>query len=205
MTEGSRVSSRRVEGGFSLLEMVVTIAVMMILLALVTPTLMTHIYATRIRYSATNLSGVLQQARMEAVRRNTFYSVQQTTLANNVVDVFVDMNKNGVLVASDPQVVMGGQMTISSGPGGGAPGGTAFITSLNFTVAGAGVPASFNARGLPCIQVGAICPQTPGQGFAYFVSGVNGTGGSMGWAAVVVTPSGRAQVWTYDGANWNQQ
>jgi prepilin-type N-terminal cleavage/methylation domain-containing protein len=197
--------SRRIERGFSLLELAITLGILLILMAIIAPKMMTQVYAARIKYSATNLSGLLQQARMEAVRRNTFYSLQQTTLANGAVEMFADVNKSGVLATNDPQVVMDGLITVSVGGGSGAPGETAFITSFNFTSAPATLQASFNARGLPCIQVGKICPQTAGQGFFYFLTGINQSSGSQGWASVVVTPSGRAEVWTYDGANWIQQ
>jgi prepilin-type N-terminal cleavage/methylation domain-containing protein len=200
----SKVWVQRMERGFSLLEMAITLAILLILMAIASPKVMSHIYAVRIRYSATNLSGLLQQGRIEAVRKNTFYSLQQAALGNAVVELFVDVNKNGTLAASDPQVVMAGQITVSAGAGSGAPGEAGFLASFNFATAAAGVQASFNARGLPCVQVGQTCPQTPGQGFVYFVSGPNGAGG-LGWASVVVTPSGRAEVWSYDGANWIQQ
>src|SRR5262249_55979206 len=133
--------------GFSLLEMTFAVAILFTLLALVTPTLMTQVYNIRIRYSATNLSGILQRARMEAVRKNAFYSVQQTTLADNSTDVFVDIPKTGVVATSDPQVVLGNQVRVNFGAGSGAPGETAFIAGLNFTVAAAGAAPSFNARG----------------------------------------------------------
>jgi prepilin-type N-terminal cleavage/methylation domain-containing protein len=205
MKNNGTASIRRSNPGFSLLEMMITIAIILILVAVVSPSLMTHVYAVRIHYAATDLSGILQRARMEASRKNTFYSVQQVAVAGNVTEVFVDIAKTGVLAAADPQVVIGTGMTVNFGPGAGAPGEAAFIAGLNFAVAGAGAVPNFNARGLPCIQVGATCPQTPGQGFIFFVSGTNQSSGNLGWAAVAVTPSGRAQVWVYDGANWTQQ
>ncbi len=208
MQSACKVRLRKENGGFSLLEMVVATAIILILLAVSVPSLMSLVYTVKLGYSATNLSGVLQQARMAAASKNTFYSVSQTTLPGNVTEVFVDLGKTGTLAAADPQAVLGRQITPSFGPGSGAPGETAFVAGLGFTVAaaGSGFP-SFNARGLPCLAtaLGATtCPQTPGQGFVFFLSDI-GVSGSVHWAAVTVTASGRSQIWRYDGTNWVRQ
>lgn len=190
--------------GFSLLEMAIAVTIIFILVALTVPTLMTQVYTIRIRSSATSLSGLLQRTRMEAVRRNAFYSVQQIAGSPVLEDV---VDKTGAVVGSIPPAVMGNSVNVFFGPGSGAPGEGTLLTTLNFTAvsAAAGLP-SFNARGLPCVPVGATtCPIAAGQGFVFFVSGTNGSGGGTGWAAVAVTPSGRCEVWTYSGTNWTQQ
>jgi prepilin-type N-terminal cleavage/methylation domain-containing protein len=194
---GFRIRAR----GFSLLEMIVATSIILILVACAVPTLMTQVYAIRIRYSATDLSGLLQRARMEAVRRNTFYSLQPiagTPMMEQVID------KNGVIVSSIQPAVMSTSVNVSFGEGSGAPSESTFVTSLNFAVAGAGGLPSYNARGLPCIPTGLTCTPTPGQGFVFFVSGTGSAAGQR-WAAVAVTPSGRTEVWTFDGTSWVQQ
>ena len=197
-TEGG--SSR----GFSLLELLVAMSIIIILAALAIPSLLTHVYAIRIRYSATELSGLLQNTRMEAVRRNSFYSLQQVAGSNPVVEQVVD--KNGTVVTTIAPAVMSSDVNLNFGPGSGAPAEGTLLTSLNFAPApaAAGLP-SFNSRGLPCIPVGATtCPLTAGQGFVFFLSRTTGTGGANVWSAVAVTPSGRSQVWAYDGTTWIQ-
>jgi prepilin-type N-terminal cleavage/methylation domain-containing protein len=193
---------RRSNGGFSLLEMMIVVAIIFILGALTVPTLMTQVYAIRIQYSARDVSGVLQRARMEAVRKNSFYSAQYVAGAPAEMQV---LDKNSAVVTSIPPAVMGNSVNVSYGAGSGAPGESAFITSLNFATAAAGTVPSFNARGLPCIPVGATCTPIAGQGFVFFLSGTSGSSGAVGWAAVAVTPSGRCEVFTWDGTNWNQQ
>lgn len=190
--------------GFSLIELLVAGSIILILAALAIPSLLTHVYAIRIRYSATDLSGLLQNARMEAVRRNSFYSLQQTSQNNTAIEQVVD--KNGNVVTTIAPAVMASNVNIFFGPGSGAPAEGTLLTTLNFTPAtgAAGLP-SFNSRGLPCVPVGAItCPLLAGQGFVFFLSRSSDTGGSSGWSAVAVTPSGRCQVWAYDGTNWIQ-
>ena len=67
--------------GFSLIEMVIALAMILILGAIFTPSVSNAISMIKLRYSANDLSGLIQKARIEAARRNTFYSIEQTTLS----------------------------------------------------------------------------------------------------------------------------
>jgi len=193
---------RRSSDGFSLLELMIVVAIILILAAFTVPKLMVQVYAIRVRYAATDLSGVLQGTRMEAVRKNTYYSLQP--VAGNPVLVQV-VDRNSAVVNSVPPAVLGNGIAYSYGSGSGAPGESAFITSLNFSTAPSspGLP-SFNARGLPCVASGGTCSVTAGQGLVFFLSGTSAAG-SLGWTAVAVTPSGHCEVFAYDGTNWSQQ
>jgi len=197
---------RRGDGGFSLLEMIIVVAIILVLAAMTVPRVMTEVYFIRIQYSATDLSGLLQRARMEAVRKNTFYSVQYVP-GNPAMEQIVDKNL-AVPVPTIPPAVLASSVTAVYGTGSGAPGEAAFVASLNFAtgvaLAATGLP-SFNARGLPCVRTSAtVCTQVAGQGFVFFLSGTSAAG-AVGWTAVAVTPSGRCEVFSYDGANWNQR
>ena len=68
--------------GFSLLELLIVVAILVTLAAITVPRAMSTISDIKMRYVAQNLSGLLQSARMQAVRKNTFYMVQPTTLAS---------------------------------------------------------------------------------------------------------------------------
>ena len=196
---------RNNDQGFTLIEMMIVVGVMMILAAVVTPGLMNTITDINTRYSAVNISGLLQQARITAVRRNTFYSIQPVALPSGQTGYFVDINKNATYAAGDPMVSLGGRTTAQAGTGSGAPNESGFVAGLGFGLNTGAVPGTFSARGLPCAPAGNVCTPTPGQGFVYFLSRP-GVLGNISWASVVVTPSGRVQVWTCDGAgNWIQR
>jgi type IV fimbrial biogenesis protein FimT len=188
--------------GFSLIEMVIAMAMILVLGAIFTPSVSNAISMIKLRSSANGLSGLIQKARIEAARKNTFYSIEQSTLSAGEVAYYVDVAKSDTFAAGDPLVEMGRDVTVHFGTGSGAPGETAFTTSLNFALDSSGVLPKFNARGLPCLPSGGTCPQVLGQGFIYFLSRNTALGTS--WASVVVTPSGRVQVWSYDGTNWVQ-
>jgi prepilin-type N-terminal cleavage/methylation domain-containing protein len=191
--------------GFSLIEMMIVVAVMMILGAITAPGLFNMISDIRLRYSASNFAGILQSARIQSVRKNTFYSVDQVTLASGDQGYYVDIPKSGTFANGDPVMPLGTALNVHPGIGSGAPNEGAFITSLNFTVNPGGSPPNFNARGLPCVASGNSCPQTPGQGFVVFLSRASLTG-NVRWGAVVVNPSGRVQIWTADSnGTWVQR
>jgi prepilin-type N-terminal cleavage/methylation domain-containing protein len=205
MPDLATVKTEKANQGFSLIEMMIVVAVMMILGAITGPSLFNSISDIRLRYSASNFAGILQSARIQSVRKNTFYSVDQVTLASGDQGYYVDIPKSGTFAAGDPIMPLGRELNVHPGIGSGAPNEAAFITSLNFAVnPGASAP-NFNARGLPCVAAVNACPQTPGQGFVVFLSRASLTG-NVRWAAIVVNPSGRVQVWTDDSTgNWIQR
>ena len=191
--------------GFSLVELMFVVLVILVLAAITAPSLFNTISDINLRYSASNFAGLLQLARIQAVRKNTFYSVDQVTLPGGDNGYYVDIPKSGAYANGDPVMPLGTDLTVHPGIGSGAPNEGAFIGSLNFVVNPGGSPPNFNARGLPCVAAGNACPQTPGQGFVVFLSRATVTG-NVRWGAVVVNPSGRVQIWTSDSnGNWIQR
>lgn len=186
--------------GFSMLELMLVVAVILILTALTVPHLIDTVSDISLRYAASDLSGLMQSARIQAVRKNTFYTVQQGALLSGTQGYYVDIAKSGVDATGDPAMPLIQNLTVHPGIGSGAPGEGAFIAGLNYTVNPGGDPVSFNARGLPCIATLATgaCPQTPGQGFVIFMSKpyLTSNSGNTPWACLVITPSGHTQIWT---------
>jgi len=197
--------------GFSLVELLIVVAMIMILAAISVPRLLNSISDINLRYAATNISGLLQSARMSAVRKNTFYTVQPTTLSTGGTGYYVHV-QGGTYVAGDPVLPLGSQISAYIGLGSGAPNESTFASGtsssgLSFAPNSASDAPSFNARGLPCIGVPATgaCPLVPGQGFVIFLSKSSAIG-NVSWASVAVTPSGHIQIWTSDSAgNWIQR
>jgi prepilin-type N-terminal cleavage/methylation domain-containing protein len=198
--------TRRSSGqGFSLIELMIVVTVVLILAALAVPRLVNTVNDISLRYAASDFSGLVQSARIQAVRKNTPYTILQGNLPSGAPAYYLDLPKAGVYTNGDPMLPISPNVTVWPGIGSGAPNEGAFIAGLNFTVNPGGSPPSFNARGLPCVAVGNACPQTPGQGFVVFMS-KPATMGNVPWAAVVINPSGHIQLWTSDGnGNWIQR
>ena len=196
-------TTQKKDRGFSLLELMIVVAIIMILAAIIVPRIMNTISDIKLRYFATNYSGLLQSARMQAVRKNAFYMVTSTALPTGGTGYYVHF-EGGTYAAGDPLLPLGSEITVHPGSGSGAPNESTFISgSITFTVnaASADSPA-FNARGLPCIGVvnTTTCPYS-GQGFIVFMSKPSPTG-NLDWAAVAITPSGHMQIWTCDGSGY---
>jgi prepilin-type N-terminal cleavage/methylation domain-containing protein len=197
--------TEKADQGFTLVELMIVLLVILVLGAITAPGLFNTISDISLRYSASNFAGLLQSARIQAVRRNTFYSVDQVTLPSGDAGYFVDIPKSGTYANGDPIMPLGTQLTVHPGIGSGAPNEGGLIGGLNFAVNPAGSAPNFNARGLPCVAAANTCPQTPGQGFVVFLSRSTVTG-NVRWGAVVINPSGRVQVWTSDSnGNWIQR
>jgi prepilin-type N-terminal cleavage/methylation domain-containing protein len=190
--------------GFTLLEVLIVLAVIMILGSLAVPRMMTVANDISLRYVASDLSGLLQSARMQAVRTNISQSVMAGSLPNGQPAYYIDKPTAVAYSVGDIVLPVSPKVTVWRGTGSGAPNETAFITSLNFAVDPAADPPSFSARGLPCFGT-APCLPILGQGFVMFVS-QPGIVGNIPWAAIVVNPSSHIQIWTCDNTgSWIQR
>lgn len=205
--------SSSVQKGFSLIELMVVVVVILVVSAIIVPMSMTAISSAKLRYAALNFAGLIQDARIEAVKRNSYFSVSAVIQADGSTAYYVDLAapaaRPSAFSTSYPFAYMGNAVTWFYGQTGPAPNQAALVAALTFAVEPAGVPPSFNARGLPCVpQANFTCPATSNLatnlGFVAFASRTNPFK-TQSWKAVAVTPSGRVQVWGYDGANWFQQ
>jgi prepilin-type N-terminal cleavage/methylation domain-containing protein len=190
--------------GFTLVELIIVVAIIMIVAVISVPKMLNIMSDINLRYFATNYTGLLQSARMQAVRKNAYYQVKPTSLPTGGTGYYVHA-QGAAYAAGDPLLPLGTQITVYNGTGSGAPNETAFTNSFtNFTVYSGSNHPSFNARGLPCIVASGVCSQNAGQGFVVFMSKPAPTG-NIAWASVVITPSGHMQIWTYDGTAWIQR
>jgi prepilin-type N-terminal cleavage/methylation domain-containing protein len=179
-----RPSSR----GFSLLELLIVVAIALIVTAVAIPGIMNATDAFKLRSAASGVSGLIQQGRMLAVSRNAFCRNASGTL-------YVDVNSSGANDAGD--VIVGtlqlprGMSLVNTG----APSNTTIINGLTPDL---GLPL-FNPRGLPCF--GAPCVVDSAKIYVTYVR-QDRTLGTPAWAAITVTPAGRVRIWTWDGTNW---
>lgn len=201
--------SRENGAGFSVLELVVVLAITMIVMAMVAPLGMSAVSNAKLRYAALTFTGLVQDARIEAVKRNSWYRLEPTVMSNGTTAYYVDLSsppsaRPGALVSTDPIASMEQSVNFYFGQTGPAPNQAALVAAANFIPEPPGIAPSFNARGLPCLPTAAFtCPATANLGFLTLISRT--AFGSTNWKAVVITPSGRVQLWGYNGATWSQQ
>jgi prepilin-type N-terminal cleavage/methylation domain-containing protein len=191
-------------GGFSLLEMMIVLAIILVLAKITVPRFINVVGDINLRYVANNYSGLLQSARIQAVKKNSFYTVTTTTLSTGGTAFYVHA-QGGSYTTLDPMLPLGSQVTYHLGTGSGAPNEATLTCGASCTFGSSPNYASFNARGLPCAILSGVCPQNNGVGYLTLFSNTTITGNTS-WAAVIVTAGGRIQLWTSDGSgNWVQR
>jgi prepilin-type N-terminal cleavage/methylation domain-containing protein len=209
------------ERGFTLLEVVVVVAIVLIISAIGVPKMMLVVDQNKLRASAQEYASFLQLARSRAVQDDQFYQVLNTTTAGNPI-VFLDsILPNGSLDTGEPQVQLPAPVVITDT---GHPLGfdtTTLLGTIPLYATNPNEPGmtaadgtqraglAFNGRGLPCQRYSATvaCGVAPldGGGNTVTVAWVTYLkyqfrNGGTGWAAVTVTPAGRIKAWSYNSA-----
>src|SRR5712672_1566980 len=115
-------------GGFSMVELAVSLAVLMILTAIAIPALMRSFRTYQLNDAATRLADMLKFTRFEAVRRNRPVCYLMQPSGSNWI-LGTDSTCGGTLDANGKQQVIGGFATLL--PSGVAPGPAAITASLN--------------------------------------------------------------------------
>src|SRR2546423_8217332 len=86
----SEPKSNRSRGGFSLVELLVVVAVILVVAAVATPNIVNALRTQRLRGTAGDYASLLQRARIRAVEDNRFYGVRPNAPANATL-AFVDI------------------------------------------------------------------------------------------------------------------
>jgi len=193
--------------GFSLLEVLIVVFVVMVVAGIAIPNILSAVANVRLRASAGDLAGLMQDARILAAKNNTTYVIHYGT-RNGAQIAYVDLNGKGSVDTGEPLMEFSGTTV----PASGTPSGSNGQPSAYVLVGDTGSSSydntntlGYTGRGLPCnydtTTTPATCSTPPAKYFVYYMSDTR-VGGS-GWAAVVVTKGGRAKIVTWNGSSWN--
>jgi prepilin-type N-terminal cleavage/methylation domain-containing protein len=199
--------------GFSLIELVLAVAVIMILAAFAMPSFSAAMHTAHLKGVVSDYSGLLQSERIKAVDDDRYYSAY--IIGNSPSEAFVDIypqQTNGAsgtggtaVNAGDPLIPINqeiSQRAVAAAPS------TASLQLLLLPANSPVVPLdgssttsppTFGPRGLPCKPLAGVC-DTLGGPQAYWTFFQNSV--TQKWGAVTVTPAGRIQRWIYNGATW---
>jgi prepilin-type N-terminal cleavage/methylation domain-containing protein len=189
------------EAGFSLIEMMIMVAILALVAAIGIPIFSSTLNRMKLRGAAQQLSELYQEARMRAVQDDTYYEV---LLSPDSTQAYVDLSGNGRPSALTLQLPAAVSLNNA-----GAPAGLnqklGFVpaqaeNSVMFDQDGVSRPGlAWSSRGFPCQRLSATSPCQTGTGWVQYL---RQDGNPVAYVAVVVNPAGRVRVWSYEGGTW---
>jgi Tfp pilus assembly protein FimT len=186
------------QSGHSLVELLLAVILIMILAAFAIPNTATAIANLKLRGSASDFAGLVQQTRLAAVQNNKTITILFGLPSGN--GAYTDLDGNGSFDSGEPMIQFGGNVNQVAAPGG-ASGAPANLDAsggpLGWTATSGNI--SFNARGLPCNSGATPCGTNVN--YIFYFKDTRAFGGS-GWAAVSITAAARAKVWWWKGSGW---
>lgn len=214
------------QNGFSLPELLLVVIIVLIIAGTGIPKIISAVNTAHLRGAATDYAGLLEQARILAIRDNRYYSTYILAASGNTPQqAYVDMLPKSMTGASgnggtsivaatstspgDPTIVLNSDVVpeaASSAPNTSnlesqlLPATTPVTPTDTTTTA-----ATFGPRGLPCTSVsltgGSVCDSSGGA-TAFWSFFQDST--TQDWQAVTITPAGRIEKWFYTGSTWNK-
>ncbi|MBI3404101.1 MAG: GspH/FimT family pseudopilin [Acidobacteria bacterium] len=184
------MKQQNTQRGFSLFELIVVLAIIMIISAIAVPNIMTSWQQYRLNDAARQMSTLIQMTRYEAIKRNTNVSCR-LAVAGGLTFIYIDMNGDGAMQNTESQVYVPRDMVMSPAT---APAYNSM--GLGATIAPAG-SITFDGRGAVTFPVGI------GAATYAFSIGYQGNT-SPGYKAISLTPAGKLKVWTAAAVgNWH--
>ncbi len=188
------VQKRRARG-FSLIELLLAVVVIVIMLAIALPSAMRAYQTYQLASAARQVSGVVQFSRFEAIRLNMPVNCLIQQASGSQIQIWTDSNGDGIAQPTEKQAIFSGSVEPVSA--GSVPGTGGLAAALGVSTITAVNPANgtitFDRRG-------AVRPA----GFYAIYLDDAGTP-SAGYQAVVLLPAGAVQVWYSDAyGNWHQ-
>lgn len=193
-----KTRSRR---GFSLLEMMVVLAIVLIMSGIAVPTLMRSLQRYQLESAVRNIANVLMRARYEAIRQNRLIGTIYVGPTGGLPARYgIDVNDNGALDAGEPYIFAARSMSLTTLSG---SFGKPDYTDL------AGPPSlriGFSPEGKAYIRSGVTWALAPKIQAIFFVRGSGTTfieqfmDPKRHAGSVTVTPAGRIRVWRVEGS-----
>jgi len=188
-------SKRTPSNGFSLIEVVVALAVILLLSAIALPAFLNSYRMYQLTDGATQFAGLLKFTRYEAIRLNKTVNclVQQVASVPPVTNIWADSDVDNVEDPNEKQLVFSGAVNLV--PAAAVPGAAGLAAAANVPVL---TTLPLAAGVVPFDQRGA---GNPAFVYVFYLSNLGDP--SVGARAVIVFPSGSVQIWKADSlGNW---
>jgi prepilin-type N-terminal cleavage/methylation domain-containing protein len=180
--------------GFSAMELVVAMAVVLIISGIALPSINTSMRVYQLNAVAGRVADQFKSSRFDAIRRNTATTCYITPTQGGY-QLWTDAKGTGVYVNTDhTTLITGSQTLVASVPLGGLSSALGVTGTTTLSGSGSQLSLAFDPRG-------AVTGNTTVR--VLYVGYTNNPG--YGYRAVVVMPSGSVQVWSPNGSGgWSQ-
>jgi prepilin-type N-terminal cleavage/methylation domain-containing protein len=176
--------------GYSLVEMMMTLAIGLILVSVALPTMIGAIQGYRLNSIAQQVANLAELTRYTAIRRNTLISLRQVVQNGNTI-LFVDLDGDGKLGPTEPLVMLPNDMQIANGQ------------SLTPPAASIGLPTQDFAGQIMFDYRGTVNFTGGGPTTAYFLALGYTNQAQYGCRAITVSPMGQTKTWkALAGSTW---
>ena len=178
--------------GYSLVEMMMTLAIALVLLSVAMPMMMSAIQGYRLGSIAQQTANLINLTRYAAIRHNMVVSLQKKVQNGNTI-LFVDLNGDTKLDANEPQLMLPQDMQIANGqPLTPDATSTGIALTQDFTS-----QITFDYRGTVNFAPGAPIG-------TYFLAIGFVNQAQYGLRAVTVAPMGQTKMWkSVAGSGWS--
>ena len=191
--EAMRFNSRRKMAGFSMVELIVVLAIAMIMTAISVPTVITQYRQYRLTSTAANLSSILQACRTDAIRFNRNVTCYFSPVPGGFT-FWSDEKNNFIADPNEPQYLFPGDLLLNP-PAAPGPGAGTTVPGAILPVRGVG-----GGTGITFTPRGGVAPG--GNSYILTLSYPAGVGLNA-FRAVTVSPFGKTKVYAATaGSNW---
>lgn len=195
-------NSQRGSAGFTLIEILIVIAIGFALMAIAIPSGLRAYRTYDLDSAASQVAGSLKFTRMQAIRLNTPIDFRSRVLGSGNTQIWTDSSvplNDGIFEPSENQALLtpsGNLVAIAGVPN------TAAIAAA---IGGGALTGVAPAAGLIAFdQRGAVAPGAGGPAI-YAICIQNTSVRTAGYRAIIVLQSGAIEIWAADsGGNWHQ-
>ena len=169
--------------GYSLVEMMMTLAIGLILASVAMPMMIGAIQSYRLNSAAQQVANLIDLTRYTAIRNNKVTNLQRM-VQNGITILYIDLDGNGQMQANEPRVMLPSDIVFANGDSlipARASTGLANMQDFSNQIA-------FDSRGVVSFSGGmATGPYFLALGFSTRVD--------SGYRAITVTPMGQTKLW----------
>ena len=191
-----QAKSNRQMRGYSILELLVSVAIISICSAFAAPSLLRTYRSSQMDDAANQVAGILKFTRSQAIRRNTTVNCVNTEpTVGGALTMWSDDNGDSIAQNTEKQIFLSNTSASNATlvAAGSVQNTAALATAVNAGVLTAVSPnngtIAFDGRG-------AVNPAAVN---IYYVGNA-----AYGFRAIIVMPSGSMQVWSYATGTWRQ-